>query len=335
MGVGQSPHFGVCRSFTLTRFCAISAQFPLPNFAKTSARPEQAGDDQDESPARRSYAAVTEEGELRLVAEAAALATNPELSADQRQTRSLSAAASDPNWADQAEQNEPLDPNGNLDPIVESTSSSGMPATDATIQALLAQNAQLITSVTQLSTDNAALRTDFAAQQAEVDVLKNLVNSPSPSQDTPTKIAKFKDALKLDCEYSDEQVLKKFILWTNSVDDIMTAEAERMIAKHCRDQAALDKVKSYEPTDIQVRDRCDIILHAYRSTLDIREDLYKEIKQNKGKGMAGPTNLQMQAQFYLYKVMKGTVTNVNILAEINDCRSMGQPGYQAWYQAKI
>ena len=72
----------------------------------------------------------------------AALATNPDLSADQRQTRSLSAAASDPNWADQAEQNEPLDPNGNLDPIVESRSSSGMPATDATIQALLAQNAQ-------------------------------------------------------------------------------------------------------------------------------------------------------------------------------------------------
>ena len=79
-----------------------------------------------------------------------------------------------------------------------------------------------------------ALRSDFVTQRAEVDALKNLVNSPNPSQDTPTKIVKFKDAVKLDCEYSDEQVLKKFILWTNSVDDIMTAEAERMIAKHCR-----------------------------------------------------------------------------------------------------
>ena len=84
MGVGQSPHFGVCRSLPLTRFCAFSAQFPLTNFAKTSASPEQAGDDQDKSPSRRSYAAVTEEGELRLVAEAAALGNNPQLSADQR-----------------------------------------------------------------------------------------------------------------------------------------------------------------------------------------------------------------------------------------------------------
>ena len=84
-----------------------------------------------------------------------------------------------------------------------------MPATDATIQALLAQNAQLITSVTQLSTDNAALRTDFAAQQAEVDALKNIVNSPSPSQDTPTKIAKFKDSVKLDCEYWGGLALKR------------------------------------------------------------------------------------------------------------------------------
>ena len=77
-----------------------------------------------------------------------------------------------------------------------------------------------------------------------------------------------------------------------------------MIAKHCRDEAIANNVKSYEPTDNQVKDRCTTILHTYRSTLDIREDLYKEIKQNKEKGMAGPSNLQMQAQFYLYKVMK-------------------------------
>ena len=49
--------------------------------------------------------------------------------------------------------------------------------------------------------------------------------------------------------------------------------------------------------------------------------------------MAGPTDLQTQAQYYLFKIMKGTVTNVNVLAEINNCRSMKQPGYQAWYRA--
>ena len=139
MGVGQSPHFGVGRSLSLTRFCAISAQFPLPNFAKTSDQPEQAGDDQDESPARRSYAAVTKEGELRLVAEAAALATNPELSEDQRQTRSLSAAASGSTWADQVEEGEQPILDGDLDTVVGPTSNPGMAASDATIQALLAQ----------------------------------------------------------------------------------------------------------------------------------------------------------------------------------------------------
>ena len=60
-----------------------------------------------------------------------------------------------------------------------------MAATDAAIQALLAQNQQLINSATQLSTDNAVLRSDFAIQRAEAEAESALLAKKGRSTSRP------------------------------------------------------------------------------------------------------------------------------------------------------
>ena len=187
-----------------------------------------------------------------------------------------------------------------------------------------------------MQSDNTTLRQELSDTRKEVAELKSATSLPSQSPSNPHV---HKDAVTFDCDYTDPGVLKGYILWTNCMDDIMQAESERLIAVHCDLTAKADILNQtkhtpgpYDKSDPAVIDKCNEIKEAFTSAFDICAPLHKDIKDCKLKGVQNASDLQRQADSKLLNILKGTVTNVNILSQINDCRAMQQPGYQAFYR---
>ena len=150
---------------------------------------------------------------------------------------------------------------------------------------------------------------------------------------SPQKPNRYKDAVKLSRGYHEPDLLQHFVLYQNSVEDLLEAEMLRdmthemnIVNSGLRLQIAAGE---YMFTDHpQLASTREKVREEYAALLDLRSWVYDRVRAN--DPIANPSMRLKKMNAKLYGILRGTVTDAEMLASIADVRMQPMNGIQAW-----